>query len=843
VSKYTSRPHTAAFLPFFFVLLVILFTVYYESSTSFPAENVTSTHSILGREMSQRASLPAKLQGAPIPVNSTFPPANYDEQLGFTFTENFTGLSYNVTAVEQQDVYGYGPAYLLNGLTNSGYWYQVGLSWDWPITTGGYAFGFAFNYEVFAPNGSSIYPENAGGLENFSGTINPGDVVELSLNFDTAGVTMQAVDLRTGSIATASYTSFGANVFVGLPQSISNSKGFFTGLMTEQYHVAPYNGSETKVIYSSSMNVSSAWMWVDEFNANTSSLIFLRSSSSPINYTGDFGKLQYFFFEGATLISNGLEFVTGTSGSILLTVSFEQVGGAPPVAPKFVYSSNGSINSVQLGQDPTTYLVDNGSTWSVSGILAGLNSSGERWTTPDTTSGLAEADQTIKIVYFQQYLEDISFNVEGGGYNFSSPDLTFVNNGRPNSILLANTVLGIWVDAGTLWNVTNPLSGSSSLERWVANLTSGVFDSQENISVEYFHENFVSVAYSIIGGGSGFSSPELEATSLNDTVNQSLSAQPESLWLDSGAQWRVSGILNSSSQRERWIARNTSGVVSASPILPVYYHQSLVSLGYSIKGNSSGFSPPQVNWTFMGLPESSALTPSSPAWVDYGTSFNYPALISRSSGERWVADPDSSITILSQPSVSVNYQTQYYVDIVQPNDGGGVIHAMPSGWYNDSQSLLLASASSPGWKLGVWSGTGKGSYTGNFTTATLTATSPLTETAVFFPALTIASGKGGSVSYSYDGNSGSLSGGKNATVYVSPQTVVSLSASSPSALELFANWHGSLNSSTESVLLQVRSPMSVAASFSFNYPLIFVSLAAVASSVLLLVISLYRRGK
>jgi hypothetical protein len=37
-----------------------------------------------------------------------------------------------VTAVAQTDASsGYGPAYLLNGLTDKGYWYQVGLAWNW----------------------------------------------------------------------------------------------------------------------------------------------------------------------------------------------------------------------------------------------------------------------------------------------------------------------------------------------------------------------------------------------------------------------------------------------------------------------------------------------------------------------------------------------------------------------------------------------------------------------------------------------------------------------------------------------------------------------------------------
>src|SRR5450759_3430187 len=50
--------------------------------------------------------------------------ATYDEQLWLGFEQNFTSsISYNVTLRAQNDSYGYGPVYLLNGRTDAGYWY------------------------------------------------------------------------------------------------------------------------------------------------------------------------------------------------------------------------------------------------------------------------------------------------------------------------------------------------------------------------------------------------------------------------------------------------------------------------------------------------------------------------------------------------------------------------------------------------------------------------------------------------------------------------------------------------------------------------------------------------
>jgi len=91
----------------------------------------------------------------------------YDEQVGVTFTQDFHSLAFNVTAIAytdlQWDPSGVGPAYLVNGLTNLGYWYQVGLSYNWPHQYGEVNPGFNMSYEVFRSTGVSIDPSNGGG--------------------------------------------------------------------------------------------------------------------------------------------------------------------------------------------------------------------------------------------------------------------------------------------------------------------------------------------------------------------------------------------------------------------------------------------------------------------------------------------------------------------------------------------------------------------------------------------------------------------------------------------------------------------------------------------------------
>jgi hypothetical protein len=248
--------------------------------------------------------------------SSPYTDAPYDEQFGLTFANDFTVLTYNVTATAQDDTSGIGPAYLLNGLSNTGYWYQIGLSFNWPDGNQHYV-GFNANYEVFSPNGVSIYPANGGGgISTFNGPVNNGDTITLTLYFSNGNVIMDATDLNTGAYADFSYSAEGANEFVGNPTSTSTN-GFFTGLMTEWYHTFPWYGPGSLVTYNPYGAISSpAWMWVDEFFCYKGSatcpssdriILFFNSTSSTVypTYTFDSNAAQLNYFPGG-------EFTTGS---------------------------------------------------------------------------------------------------------------------------------------------------------------------------------------------------------------------------------------------------------------------------------------------------------------------------------------------------------------------------------------------------------------------------------------------------------------------------------------------------------------------------------------------------
>jgi hypothetical protein len=245
-------------------------------------------------------------------TNSTFPTttgkATYDQQVSMIFPQNFQALDYNVTAVVQTDTSGYGPAYLLNGVSDTGYWYQVGLAYNWPLATGtSYDAGFHFIWEVFTPNGTTNNPV----LSRTPDNINDGDTVGLSLSFQsgTNSVILTAKDYNTGASATHSYTAGGGTIFAG--SSSPRSSRTPTSLMTEWYHSSAYETSMKQVTYSVvGAPTQSAWICIGEYvPPNTNTLVYAQCSSLlTLN-----GQLQPYSYHGLNTYTSQTEFQTGPS--------------------------------------------------------------------------------------------------------------------------------------------------------------------------------------------------------------------------------------------------------------------------------------------------------------------------------------------------------------------------------------------------------------------------------------------------------------------------------------------------------------------------------------------------
>ena len=429
----------------------------------------------------------------------------YDEQLGISFTQSSPSLTYNVTAVEQTDPSsGDGPAYLLNGLSSAGYWYQVGVAWNWDPGSL-YGTGFAMVYEVFDSGGTSVLPAGGGGgLLPFSGPVQAGDSVTLRLFFSGGTVVMYAEDAVTGATAQTIYGAQGATEFSGQVAGPANANGFFTGLMTEWYHPNPYYADEQKVTYATRNATSGAWMWIDEFqcsdsNCTTETSLFFSSTNGPVTYDSP-TRLVPFTSNGATEFSTPYVFVTGSLSSrkVSLTVDYTVEGGGLHPEPVLSYYSDGVLTKGSISGPGGTFFVDLGSVWNVTALLPG-SGAGERWITLEETGGTASANATVSFVYYHQYFVTFQAAVAGGGSGFIQPGVSYTEFGAAESTATGS---GVWADAGTNGTFPASVGGPAVGERWAA-LSPGVpVGLPGTLTETYEHQYYVAATSAPRTGGS-----------------------------------------------------------------------------------------------------------------------------------------------------------------------------------------------------------------------------------------------------------------------------------------------------------------------------------------------------
>ena len=747
----------------------------------------------------------------------TPPPTNWDEQLGLSFTQNFTSLAYNVTAIEQSDVDGYGPAYLLNGLTDIGYWYQVGLSWDWTYLGGGYDSGFHLDYEVFNSEGSSIFPSLGSGLVDFSGTVNQGDTVLLTLYFSRWSVIMQAYDFNTGASAQESYSAEGATTFVGTPFASLNSNGFFTGLMTEWWHVSEYFGNEASVLYSdSTFALYSAWMWIDEWNPTNGTSIFSATTTSPSSYSSP-TQLQYFSSNGATEASDAFDFITGTANLVPLTLSYSVIGGGFGYAsPTLTYSVNDAWYLEDLTTSPTTYYADPGSVWNTSDLLSG-SSSTEVWSSNELTSGIANSSQTINIGYYHQFLVNLQYNISGTDAGCSPPIVIIEQFGTPGTVIAPDSV---FIDAWSQYLYRNPLPGSNSTMRWETPTASGTVSSSTTISPIYYVQYSFTISYSI-SGGSGYSAPALYETQFGDAYALALTTTPMPYWLDSGTSWSVDNTLSGSGNSERWMTTTaTSGTVdSQSTLSPMYYHQYALTASYSIIGGGNS-GPPTVTGTSLGNTLSTTIALGAPGgtiWLDADSTFSIPNLLPFSSStERWYSQSPTSSAMYGPTTIYPVYYHQYLVFYSYSIDGGGnPTPPILNGTYlGTSVNLALGRVSKSVWLDSMTNYAFNSSLNASITERWFTNQSltygTVSSSTTFFPAYVHQF-------YLYM-ESDAVAGGSisPASSWVNASQQIQISAA-PSSGWQFESWHGSGSASYSGALsvttVAINSPMVEYATF------------------------------
>ena len=306
-----------------------------------------------------------------------------------------------------------------------------------------------------------------------------------------------------------------------------------------------------------------------------------------------------------------------------------------------------------------------------------------------------------------------SYSVVGGGDSQSQDLLTYVTNGNTQVVPLTETPKVYMVDAGTEWSAQTVLNGSTSTERWVttSNGLSGTITSPLTVSFTYYHQFLVNFNFNVTYGGIGFSPPTVTFDQLGVPTTGPATGPT---WVDAGSTYAYPTQLPGTSPTERWDSSTTvTGMISGpTNVLASYYHQYLISSGYSV---ADGGSPPPP--TFTGAAFGSAVSfqmsqGGEQTWLDSGSSTSFSPTLAGSQvpTERWVGtvmvaskagtslSTDNNGTVTGSLSITPVFYHQYLVNVTFAYAGGSAQGLTPPSFtYTSFGSLATADKNSSFW--------------------------------------------------------------------------------------------------------------------------------------------------
>ncbi len=510
-------------------------------------------------------------------------------------------------------------------------------------------------------------------------------------------------------------------------------------------------------------------------------------------------------------------------------------GNAPSTNPTVTATVMGATTAIAIG---TSSWVDANASYAYPATIVGAT--GERWQAGSSPTGLVTAAGSIAATYYHEYSLALSYQVTGGGSGYSAPSVQCVQTGLALTVSAGSST---WMDAGSWYQYALRLPGSTSSERWLTAIPGGTVLGSGTVTVSYEHQFLVDFNYSVTGGGSGYSAPNV--------TYSNLSAQAVSLagaawvWGDAGAKYQFQNPLPGSTSTNGWRTNNGGGTVSSSTTYTATYrHQyKLRFKTTSLSGTPTPVTPlinATVFGTLVGIPS------GAEAWVDAGGTYDFPGVFyGPQAGERWTTYTPASGTVLGPMNLTAAYVHQYYLTVLLNSRDGGSL-SVSSSWYNETTPLILLAQATSGWQFQGWVGSGNGSYTGASSSASIAMNGPVTETAVFYVGLTLTASSGGSLQYAYGGSSGSVPAGSSETLYVPPGTNVTVNAA-PSWFYQFDAWSGDESASAPTLRVSVTSPQSVSAVFGISLyskmDSVFGIVLAVVAVLLLLAVVRQRRRK
>jgi len=509
--------------------------------------------------------------------------------------------------------------------------------------------------------------------------------------------------------------------------------------------------------------------------------------------------------------TGGNQHTSGFFSQVLEGFQYSLVGSITgPSAPTLNYTSFGSGNALPLVGSASSVWLDSGTNWSVPAALSGSTSS-ERWEST-VTSGAATAGETASLQFYHQFLVEFQYSVVGGGTAYSAPSTSFTAFG-----VSAKGSQG-WVDAGAGYNYTNPLTGSTAVERWSTSSPLGAVSGAGTVSATYYHQYAFVLNFGVAGGGL-FSDPLVNYSSLGSGALAQLSTTKATIWVDAGTKWGLTPLLPSSTSSERWITEQAPSGTALAPLQAdfLYQHQYLAMFSYTVLGTGGSPPVPQLNYTFYGATVFAPLTTSAgPFWLDSGSAWGVTPILPGGHGERWSSNVTGSGSTTNPFRMDARYAHQFFVEVGVSTVAGGSV-ANTNDWVDQGSSVSLRATSADLWSFAYWHGATPFSYNGTDITPDLTVSGPANETAIFFPGMTISSQSQGSVAYVYGSINGTVPAGGQSTIYVPPGKDVTLTAIPVTFQIMFSGWTGALTGAQLQTSLAIASPVQVHAAFATDY--------------------------
>ncbi len=235
--------------------------------------------------------------------------------------------------------------------------------------------------------------------------------------------------------------------------------------------------------------------------------------------------------------------------------------------------------------------------------------------------------------------------------------------------------------------LTVPIDGSNTRFRFTPLSTTAAFPDTvggsggtmtDNATVYY--QQSESVSYSISYGGSDYSAPTLDYTSLGSSAaTYPMTTTATTEWLDYGTSWSVTpNPLTGSGANERWDANaSISGSASAGgTISPAYYNQFLHTLSYSVIDGGTPTAPTATGTEFSSAYVPSLTTTATGYWFDATGSITISTPTS-GANERWSPSP-VSVSATSSGTQIISMYNQYQQILSYSITDGGSGYSAPT---------------------------------------------------------------------------------------------------------------------------------------------------------------------